>query len=70
MRSRLNEGQRKAFVKDKPISNVWKLLDGRSIQLKDWRKQIRKKRNYQSRRLYTLKMHVFDRKRKLLRAWS
>jgi len=62
--------KRKVFVKDKPISNVWKLLDGRNIQLKNWRKQIGKERNYRSRRLYTLKMHVFDRKRELLRAWS
>jgi hypothetical protein len=35
MRSRLNERHGKVFVKDKPISNVWKLLDGRNIQLKD-----------------------------------
>lgn len=60
----------KVFIKDEPISNVWKLLDGGDVQLKDWRKQIRKKRNYQSSGLYTLKMHVFDRKRKLLRTWS
>jgi len=46
---------KKVFAKDEPISNEWKLLDGRNIQLKDWRKQIRKKRNCQSRRLYTLK---------------
>jgi len=45
----------KVFIKDEPISNAWKLLDGGNIQLKNWRKQIRKKRNCQSRRLYNFK---------------
>jgi len=45
-----NEWWRKVFIKDEPISNVGKLIDDGSIQLKNWRKQIRKERNYQSRR--------------------
>jgi hypothetical protein len=62
-----NEWWRKVFIKDEPISNVWKLLDGRNIQLKDWRKQIRIKRNCQSRRLYNFKEAVFDRKKEYSR---
>jgi len=34
------------FVKEEPISNAGKLVDGGNIQLKDWRKRIRKERNY------------------------
>jgi len=71
-RSNLNEWCWNVFVKDEPVSNVWKLVSSGSIQLKNWRKQIRKERNYQSRRFNSFKKARFDRKKETsgLKVWG
>lgn len=54
---------KESIYKDEPISNVRKLVDGGDIWLKDWRKQIRKERNYPSRRCNNLQEAWVDRKK-------
>jgi len=66
-KSNSNEWCWNVFVKDEPISNVWKLVSSGSIQLKNWRKQIRKERNYQSRRFNSFKEAWFDWKKEICR---
>lgn len=71
-KSNSNEWSEIVFAKDEPISNVWKLVSSGSIQLKNWRKQIRKERNYQSRRFNSFKEAWFNRKKEMCRCkvWS
>jgi len=65
-KSDLNEWSQNVFIKDEPISNVWKLNSSRSIQFKNWGKQIRKERNYQSRRFNSFKIAWFNRKKETM----
>ena len=67
-KSNSNEWSKNVFVKDEPISNVGKLVSSRNIQLKNWGKQIRKERNYQSRRFNSFKGAWFDRKKEICNA--
>jgi len=55
MRSNLNDGVVMYSLRMNQSVMLRKLLGGRNIQLKNWRKQIRKERNYHLKRLYNFK---------------
>jgi hypothetical protein len=55
MRSSLNDGVGMCPLRMNQSVMLRKLLGGRNIQLKNWRKQIRKERNYHLKRLYNFK---------------